>query len=293
MATGELSFIAGDNRARFPDSNCLFIDDEKPAIIDPATKRARLEALHREKAVQFVVNTHYHVDHTRYDPVFSPAQIVANAIDAPAIEDLDELARATGVDGVPWLPAWKRTIRERWEWTEKRVTRTVDDGDTLSLGANTLRFIHTPGHTAGHTCVEFVEKNAVFLADIDLGKFGPWYANRGSDIDAFLASIERLKTVQAETWYMSHGEGVLHGDISGRLDAFARVIHGREERLAEFLTEPRTFDEIVAQTIVYGRRWEPPQLFELFEGMMVGKHLARLERAGLIERDAAHYRAVR
>ena len=283
--TGEIVFMQGENRARFPDSHCLFVDDEIPAIFDPATKREELESLHRENGVKLVVNSHYHIDHTRYDSLFEGAEIVASAIDAPAIEDLEELARATGVDEVPWRDTWKRTVRERWEWTEKHVSRKVSDGDEICLGENTLRFIHTPGHTAGHTCVEFVEKKSVFLADIDLGRFGPWYANRGSDVDAFLASIERLKTIEADTWYTSHGKGVLHGDIRDRLDAFAKVIHDRDERVLGFLSRPRTREEIVAATLVYQRRWDPPQLFDLFEWMMVGKHLARLERQGLISRD--------
>jgi glyoxylase-like metal-dependent hydrolase (beta-lactamase superfamily II) len=289
MAPGDIVLIEGDNRARFPDSNCLFVDDEVPVIVDPATKRDELESLHREKRIRLVVNSHYHVDHTRYDNLFPGAEIVANAIDAPAIEDLDELARVTGLEEVPWLPAWKRTIRERWKWTEMNVGRKVSDGEELALGENTLRFIHTPGHTAGHTCLQFVEKKAIFLADIDLGSFGPWYANTGSDIDAYLASIQRLKTVEADTWYTSHGKGVLHGDIGDRLDAFAHVIYEREERVLDFLAQPRTSEEIVDATLIYGRRWDPPQLFDLFEWMMAAKHLARLERQGLVTRNGDRY----
>jgi hydroxyacylglutathione hydrolase len=285
MASGEIVFLEGDNRARFPDSHCLFIDDELPAVLDPATRREELESLHKERGIGLVVNSHYHIDHTRYDSLFEGAEILASKTDAPAIEDLDELARATGVDDVPWIDIWKSTVRERWHWTGKTVARRVEDGDELCLGKNTLRFIHAPGHTAGHICVQFLEKRAVFLADIDLGRFGPWYANRGSDVDAFLESIERLKTVEADTWYTSHGKGVLKGDIGDRLDAFAKVILDRDERLLEFLSEPRTREEIVSEALIYQRRWEPPQLFELFEWNMASKHLARLERLGLAARD--------
>ncbi len=285
MASGDIVFIDGDNRARFPDSHCLFVDDELPAVIDPATKRDELEGLHREKGIGIVVNSHYHIDHTRYDSLFNGAELLASAVDAPAIEDLDELARATGVDDAPWFDIWKSTVRERWNWTERHVALRVEDRDELCLGMNTLRFIHAPGHTAGHMCVHFVEKGAVFLADIELGSFGPWYANRGSDVDAFLDSIEKLKALEADTWYTSHGKGVLQGDIRDRLDAFAGVIYERDERLLEFLSRPRTREEIVSEALIYRRRWEPPQLFELFEWNMASKHLARLERLGLAARD--------
>jgi glyoxylase-like metal-dependent hydrolase (beta-lactamase superfamily II) len=290
--TGEIVLIKGENHARFPDSNCLFVDDEVPAVIDPATKREHLEGLDRDRGVRLVINTHYHVDHTRYDGLFPNADIAANAIDAPAIESVEGMAKAVGVEDVPWRQAWEHVMRERWGFTEKRVSRPVSDADEISLGKNTLRFIHTPGHTAGHTCVYFVEKKAIFLGDIDLGSFGPWYANKGSDINAFLQSIERLKSIDAETWYKSHGDGALHGDIADRLDAFARVIYERDERVLDFLSRERMFEEIVREKIIYRKAWDPPQLFDFFEGMMVGKHLARLERQGLVACDGDRYRAV-
>jgi glyoxylase-like metal-dependent hydrolase (beta-lactamase superfamily II) len=293
MAAGELIFIEGDNHARFPDSHCLFIDDEVPAIIDPATRKEYLEELERKNGIGLVINTHYHVDHTRYDDLFPGAEIVANAIDAPAIESIDEMSRAVGVEEVPWLPIWKQVMVKRWGFSEQRVARKISDGDEISLGSNTLRFIHAPGHTAGHTCIEFVEKRAVFLADIDLGPFGPWYANRGSDIEDFLRSIERLKFISADTWYLSHGEGVLRGDITGRLETFAGVIHERDNRVLDFLTTERSWQEIVEAMLIYRRRWEPHELFDFFEGMMVGKHLSRLERQGLVEREGDRYRSTR
>jgi len=293
MATGELIFIEGDNNARFPDSHCLLVDDEVPAIIDPATRKEYLEDLERNNGIGLVINTHYHVDHTRYDDLFPGAEIVANAIDAPAIESIDEMSRAVGVEEVPWLPIWKQVMVKRWGFSEQRVARKISDGDEISLGSNTLRFIHTPGHTAGHTCIEFVEKRAVFLADIDLGPFGPWYANRGSDIEDFLRSIEHLKFISADTWYMSHGEGVLHGDITDKLDAFAGVIHERDHRVLDFLSTERSWQEIVGATLIYRTRWEPHELFDFFEGMMVGKHLDRLERQGLVAREGDRYRSTR
>jgi glyoxylase-like metal-dependent hydrolase (beta-lactamase superfamily II) len=132
-------------------------------------------------------------------------------------------------------------------------------------------------------CVEFVEEKAVYLADIDLTRFGPWYGNKSSSIDDFLDSIERLKGVDADTWYTSHGDGIIHGDIRGRLDAYASVIMDRESRLLDLLGEPRTMKEIVDRAVIFGKPWEPPEMFEFFEGTMIEKHLARLERAGLVE----------
>ena len=171
-------------------------------------------------------------------------------------------------------------MTEQWNYTPLEVTRPVEDGDEVSLGVNTVRFMHLPGHTPGNMCLHFLEKNAVYLADIDLTPFGPWYGNRYSDIDAFLDSIERVKTIRADTWYTAHGDGVIEGDITGRLDAFAAVIADRESRILSSLSRPRTLAGIVDEAIVYGKRWDPPEMFDYFEGTMVSKHLARLECSG-------------
>ncbi len=282
MPSGDIIFIEGEAGARFPDANSLFIDDEIPTMIDPATRAGDLERYDREKGVRLVIDTHYHVDHTRYNRLFPEAGIVAHTIDAPGIESLDEQARLVGMAGHPREASWRKGLRELFGYAEMPVTRRINGGEEICLGANTIRLIHTPGHTPGHLCVQFLEKRAVYLADIDLTRFGPWYANRYSDIDDFLESIERIKGLDADVWYTAHEEGVIQGDISERLDAFAQVIHDRDHRLLEFLSVERTLPEMVGVAIIYRKPWEPDWMFEFFEGTMVKKHLERLERKGLV-----------
>jgi len=156
----------------------------------------------------------------------------------------------------------------------------------LYFAKSDLRFkvISTPGHTPGHMCVHFLEKRAVYLADIDLTSFGPWYGNRFSSVDDFLLSIDRLRGLDAEVWYTAHEEGEIQGDISERLDAFERIIFEREERILSYLDRERTLGEMVDRLFIYGRRWRPNEMFEFFEGTMVTKHLERLERLGVVER---------
>jgi len=118
-----------------------------------------------------------------------------------------------------------------------------------------------------------------------LTKFGPWYGNKYSDIDDFIDSIERMKQVEAETWYTSHEAGVLKGDISGEFEKYERVIEQRDERILDALSEPLTSRQMVEKALIYGKSWEPIQMFEFFEGMMLEKHLERLERRGLVSKE--------
>ncbi|MHB8895415.1 MAG: MBL fold metallo-hydrolase [Candidatus Geothermincolia bacterium] len=289
MASGEIIFIAGEHGARFPDGNCLFVDDEIPTVIDPATRKAELERINDEKCVRLVIDTHYHVDHIRFNSLFPDADLAAHPRDLKAIESIEGMSEMVGLEDKPWLPLWENVMQEQWGYRGRVVTRPVRDKEEIILGKNTVRFLHVPGHTPGNMCLHFLEKNAVYLADIDLTAFGPWYGNKYSDIDAFLDSIERVKTIGAETWYTAHGDGIIHGDITERLDAFAGVIAERDGRIVDYLAQPRAFDEMVDAALIYGKRWDPPEMFDFFEGMMLGKHLARLERAGDVIRDGDRY----
>jgi len=283
MASGEIIFIQGESKGRFPDANSLFVDDEIPAVIDPATKVNFLQDLARRKNVEIVFNSHYHVDHIRYNKIFEGALFAAHSLDAPAIESLEENARFVGIESMPWFPQWKKVMRDVWGYRETKVGRLLKDMDEINLGQNTLRIIHAPGHTPGHICIEFIEQQAVYLADVDLTSFGPWYGNVRSSVDEFLGTIERLKNVRAETWYTGHESGVLKGDIRGRLEKYAEVIRSREEAILNALDSPKTLKEISNLLIIYKKPFDQPMILEFFEGMMVSKHLERLKRAGMVK----------
>ncbi|MEE8443612.1 MAG: MBL fold metallo-hydrolase, partial [Dehalococcoidia bacterium] len=49
------------------------------------------------------------------------------------------------------------------------VERTVEDGETVSLGDLTLEFIHAPGHTFGSLGVFIRERKALFTGDNVMG----------------------------------------------------------------------------------------------------------------------------
>ena len=75
---------------------------------------------------------------------------------------------------------------------------TVDGGDTVGVGRMTVTFIHTPGHTRGHSAL-FVEPDGVlYLGDIDLSSFGPYYGDAWSDPEDFERSLALVRTIEAK-----------------------------------------------------------------------------------------------
>jgi hydroxyacylglutathione hydrolase len=115
------------------------------AIIDPGAEPEKIFAAVAalELVPSVILNTHGHVDHTganrdMKDKYSVPLWI--HAADAPMIEASDhiQISLMLGAKDSP------------------RPDRLLADGDTVPVGNDSLRVVHTPGHTPG---------SVVFLAD--------------------------------------------------------------------------------------------------------------------------------
>ena len=168
---------------------------------------------------------------------------------------------------------------------------SFSDGDVLDFGGVTLEVLHTPGHTRGHSCFivswgEAVDEKFVYLGDIELTGFGPYYGDAWSSLVDFEDSIEKLRHVDAGWWLTFHHKGLIEsrGQFLVMLDAFASMIDTREENLLEYIREPRTMDEIVAHRFVY-RPGQTGFMVDEVERRSMGMHLARLLSTGRVRFD--------
>ena len=176
-----------------------------------------------------------------------------------------------------------RFLTEIFSLKDSAVDTEFADGHTFDLGSIRVEAVHTPGHSAGHTCFFIPAAKIIFLGDIDLSSFGPWYGCLDSDIDTFLESIERVKSIDFETAVSSH-KGVLHGkkQINEKLDRYGERIISREDDLLTFLAKERTTEEIINKAFIYGRFPEPAAMYRIMEKTMISKHLRRLLNRGQI-----------
>ena len=90
--------------------------------------------------VKFIVNTHGHQDHVNGDAMFQEkynVPICIHRYDAPSIEGLEKIQ----------FPA----------------TVLLDDGSLIKFGDESLKVMHTPGHTPGSICL--VGEKLVFTGD--------------------------------------------------------------------------------------------------------------------------------
>jgi glyoxylase-like metal-dependent hydrolase (beta-lactamase superfamily II) len=107
------------------------------------------------------------------------------------------------------------------------VDRTIEDGDVVEIGGRRLEVWHTPGHTDSQLAFRSGE---LLLSGDNIyrdGSVGAIDAHHGSDIPAFIRSLERIADSNVE-WLLPS-----HGPIFRRQD---RLLRQTIERLRGYLT---------------------------------------------------------
>jgi hydroxyacylglutathione hydrolase len=287
-----IQFIPAINNGKYPYSHSLLIEDEVTALIDPAAGLEFFEQLAKIRKVDVIILSHYHEDHFWFSYLFPDAEIWMPELDAPALENLDALLDAYRLQG-DWREDWRKMMRENFHYHERKKSRLLREGDVISFGKTRIKVLHTPGHTQGHSSFHFPDQEVFFLADIDLTKFGPWYGDLGSDIDDFIASINRVAQIECKTYVASHEGPMFHGNIRKDAESYLAVIEERDRKLRELLKEPRTVDEIVNARIVYRKPREPKSFFDFGEWALMTKHLERMIQRGLAIHEGEKYRLLK
>jgi glyoxylase-like metal-dependent hydrolase (beta-lactamase superfamily II) len=169
---------------------CYLVYDEKSKegiLIDPAGNEQQLLQLLKEKGIilRYIVNTHGHPDHTCGNNRIR--QATGALVVMPGLDDeffqkpeFSGMARMIGVDAA--APADVR----------------VQDGEELTFGDITMKFIHTPGHTPGSCCV-LIDGNLFTGDTLFVGAVGRTDLPGGS-LDQLIDSLQtRIITLPPET----------------------------------------------------------------------------------------------
>jgi glyoxylase-like metal-dependent hydrolase (beta-lactamase superfamily II) len=167
--------------------------------------------------------------------------------------------------------------------------KELEDGTNLNLGSVTIQFLHFPGHTPGLTGFLVPELDILFLADMELSPFGPWYHNKKASIQRIIDSVEKIRRIPAKYYIPSHGKEIFRGNIGPRLDRYLENIYSRERKILEALSVPRTLDELASLSLISGFRLSRRLVWYLFERNMVEKHLERLLAQEKISQSGEKY----
>ncbi|MCB1647423.1 MAG: MBL fold metallo-hydrolase [Pseudomonadales bacterium] len=293
LQIGPLTILFGKDNGKYPHGNSLFIRGANTSmLVDPC-----LGVVERDQAQVPVPDTillsHVHEDHVAGVHLFPDASVLAHEADAPGMRDIAGLLDIYGFQG-QLREEFTRTLTDEFFYVPRPDVQTFTGGQQFDLGGVWVEVLHTPGHTRGHCCFRITwegeDRAFVYLGDIELTGFGPYYGDAWSDLEDFERSLATIRATDAHWWLTFHHKGLITGrdKLLPMLDAFEAVIGQREQRLLDYLAEPHTLDEIVAHRFIY-RPGVASTFVENVERRSMSMHLQRLLATGRVSQSADYY----
>ena len=285
---GRVTVLLGRQNGKYPEGNSLLVrGDDATLLIDPSLRVARGEA---PEHVDLVLLSHVHEDHVAGLGRYPTARVLAHRADVLGVHSLAGLLQMYGYSGID--EAMRSFVVDQFHYAARPDAESYVDGQVFDLGGVSVEVIHLPGHTRGHCALRIEPEGVLFLGDIDLSSFGPYYGDAWSDLADFERSLARVRDIEASAWVTFHHVGVIdeRATFLDRLDRFTNKIATREAAIVAALATPRTLDELVAQRFLY-----PPQVqlpfVDMVERRTIQQHLDRLLQAGRITTDGNTYAA--
>ena len=280
---GATTVYYGAKRGKYPHGNSLVVRGrDATAVIDPSLGLvARRAALPR---VDLVLNSHCHEDHIAGNHLFPDVPWHVHEADRPGFASLDGMMAIYGYPE-PITAAFRRIVVADFHYRARPDAVGFADGASFDLGGGVrIRVLHAPGHTRGHAFFWIEPDDVLYLADVDLSSFGPYYGDAWSDLAAFERTLDDLPRLAPRHWATFHHVGVLddRAAFDARLARFRAVIGEREQRLLAYLRDaPRSLAEIARHRFVY-RPDDAISYAEPVEARSMAQHLARLAAAGRV-----------
>ncbi|HEY6015070.1 MAG TPA: MBL fold metallo-hydrolase [Candidatus Limnocylindrales bacterium] len=167
--------------------------------------------------IRYLINTEHHVDHIFGNYWFKGAGTVVNHLGlyerfmvvypeldpfAYAYESVPgENAKGTDLDDPAALALWPD--RDAYYRDPNKGTIVFTGDLTLHVGDHTFNCLHTPGHTPGQLAVHVPEERVVFTGDTIFSGCQTWLMT--SDVDQWLAALERIRTLDVDWICPGHG----------------------------------------------------------------------------------------
>lgn len=185
---------AGGNIGVSVGDDGIVIVDDQYAPLAPKIEAA-LRSI-TDKPIRFILNTHYHGDHTGGNEHFGKtAPIVAH-------ENVRKrLASGVTRRGTTTPPAPKGAL----------PVLTFDETVTIHLNGEDVRAVHMPhGHTDGDSVIWFTQSNVVHMGDDFFNGFFPFVdQENGGSVRGLIANLDKVLSVLPDNAKVIPGHGPL------------------------------------------------------------------------------------
>ncbi len=254
-----------------------------------------------------ILVTHFHIDHVGLVPrlrKLSGAQLIVSAKTSEAVQLVRQtyesywknLMKHYKVAGVPtelveqMLKSTPGYLYQAIYEELARPSRTLKDGEKISIGKYSFQTIWTPGHSPGHICIYEPKRRLLLAGDHLLPTITPHVTQWGEESNAladYLNSLDKVGKLDVDVVLPSHEE--LFKNHRKRINELQEHHRLRvTEILSEIQREGLTAYQIASRIhwdIEYAS-WDRFPLFQKF--LAVGEalaHLKFLEEQGRVEKS--------
>ncbi len=172
-----------------------------------------------EGTVRYVVNTHYHSDHTNGTYLFPQAEVIAHRLCRETLLQLGEQNLTAARRHTPALAE-----------VEIRLPNIVFERDThIHLGDRSLLLTPLPGHTRDCIGVLVEGDRILFSGDAML----PVPHVVWGDLEDSARSLQAIRTLKPESVIQGHGQLLLRGELALEIESsldYLRCIQTRVQR---------------------------------------------------------------
>jgi len=210
----------------------VFMIDDQYAPMTPAIRQAVAQLT--DKPVRFVLNTHWHSDHTGGNENFGELGAVIVAHDNVRVRLSSDQVMPFMEREVPASPP------------DALPVVTFNDTVNFHMNGNTIRAFHVAAaHTDGDAIVHFDEANVVHMGDVFWNRQYPFVdSHSGGSIRGTVAAVDTvLLSIDDETAVIA-GHGPL-GDRA-RLIAYRDMLQGIADRIQSLVDAGKTLEETQA-----------------------------------------------
>jgi glyoxylase-like metal-dependent hydrolase (beta-lactamase superfamily II) len=190
-----------------------------------------------DKPIKYVVNTHYHLDHTFGNAEFEKlgAIIISHTIDKVSLQNKGEGAlKNAGMFGL---------TEQDMEGTKIAVpTITFAGTMEIDLGDRRVELLHKwASHTEGSILVYIPDKKILFTGDILFTDYHPYMAD--GDIKGWSSTLDDMMKMDVDTIIPGHGP------ISGKKDIadMKEYIIAFDKKAVELCAKSTDVDHIVSE----------------------------------------------